>query len=133
LKLSIIYIISLVCPSVCRGPENCPLKLEIPKTIQDLELLRPFPCSNCRKRTSSMLQSPSSLCFLFIWQLLSICGNCDQQPEFHVQLPSYPYHWMNVDFLAPFVAGIPASDLQVLLVHSWFFPLIVEHRLALVL
>jgi hypothetical protein len=40
---------------------------------------------------------------------------------------------MNVDFLAPSVAGIPASDLQVLLAHSWLFPLIVEHRLAPVL
>jgi hypothetical protein len=65
-KMRIIYIISLVCQSVCRGPENCPLELKVPKTIQGLEFLRPFPHSNYRKQTSSMLQSPSSLCFLFV-------------------------------------------------------------------
>ncbi len=50
---------SLVCPSVCRGPENCPLELEGPKTIQDLEFLRPFPRSNCRRRCCN-LQAPSA-------------------------------------------------------------------------
>ncbi len=37
---------------------------------------------------------------------------------------------MNVDFLAPSVGDIPASDLQVLLAHNWLFLVIVEHKSA---
>ncbi len=99
----ILCIISLVCLSVYQGPENCPLELEVPKTIQDLEFLPPFPRSNCRKWTSSMLQSPSSLCFLFV-------SAAFQSPR-NLQAPSTFFLYMQLsNHLANLMTASERSD-----------------------
>ncbi len=72
--------------NLCRGPENCPFKLEVPKTIQDLEFLRSFPHNNCRKWTSSMLQSPSSLYFLFVFVAFQSPRNLQAPSAFFLYL-----------------------------------------------
>ncbi len=85
--IPILYIISLVCPSVCRGLENCPLEprtrgpknnsgprvltsvsaQQLPETDVVNAAISKLPLfSFCICNFPITSQSPSSLCFLFV-------------------------------------------------------------------